>query len=200
MYYHKTSNDYNSRLSRLVDHCKWHHCSTSQRQRTVSKCTAPSSNVTVKCAPKRIPPGVRIFSNESVGSAVIGRGTFGTCFLANLGPLRCKKVHRSEPKYLSYFYNELSMLMQLCHENLPFLYGAYVQGSILMSLHLFTDDGKVKMHYHKILNQLQLWIGCVFFVAHSLLLTIYIPKPFCTMTLKKITLLLKGCLVAFDLC
>ena len=87
------------------------------------------------------------FQDEAVSVTMLGRGTFGTCYLANLGPIKCcKKIHRSEPKWRVYFYNELSMLMLLCHENLPFLYGAYVQKdqpkSILMSLHLFSD-GKV---------------------------------------------------------
>ena len=130
-----------------MDHSK-QYSSTSRCLSRISKYTALSSANILKSAPKSIPPGVRCFNDDAVGSAVIGSGTFGTCYLANLGPLKCcKKVHRSEPQWLSYFYNELAMLMQLCHENLPFLYGAYVQEnhpkSILMSLHLFAGDGKV---------------------------------------------------------
>lgn len=98
-------------------------------------------------APKSLPPGVRVFEDEPAGSVEIGRGTFGVCFLAKLGPLICcKKVHRPEPKLLSFFYNELSMLKELCHENLPYLYGAYIQDdgqkSILMSAHLFIESGE----------------------------------------------------------
>ena len=98
-------------------------------------------------APKSLPPGVCVFEDEPAGTVEIGRGTFGVCFLAKLGPLKCcKKVHRSEPKFLGFFYNELLMLKELCHENLPYLFGAYIQDdgqkSILMSLHLFTESGE----------------------------------------------------------
>lgn len=142
-----TGNEIVTFLCRLVHHSK-QYSSTSRCLSRISKCTALSSANILKSAPKSIPPGVHCFNDDAVGSAAIVRGTFGTCYLANLGPLKCcKKVHRSEPQWLSYFYNELAMLMQLCHENLPFLYGAYVQEnhpkSILMSLHLFAGDGKV---------------------------------------------------------
>ena len=98
-------------------------------------------------APKSLPPGVYVFEDEPAGTVEIGRGMFGVCFLAKLGPLKCcKKVHSSEPKFLGFFYNELLMLKELCHENLPYLFGAYIrddgQKSILMSLHLFTESGE----------------------------------------------------------
>ena len=38
------------------------------------------------------------------------------------------------------------MLKEVCHENLPYLFGAYIQDdgqkSILMSKHLFTESGE----------------------------------------------------------
>ena len=96
---------------------------------------------------------VRLFNNEeiekcSIGAAMIGRGSFGTCYFAKLGPLQvCKKVHHSEPKMIGYFYNEVTMLQNLCHENLPILFGACVQEHhpkcILMSMHSFTNSGDV---------------------------------------------------------
>jgi len=45
----------------------------------------------VSSAPKSLPPGVRVFEDEPAGTVEIGRGTFGVCFLAKLGPLKCCK-------------------------------------------------------------------------------------------------------------
>ena len=112
-----------------------------------------SSGMLVKSFPKSVPLGIRLFNKEeiekcSIGAAIIGRGSSGTCYFAKLGPLQvCKKVHRSEPKMIGYFYNEVTMLKNLCHENLPFLFGACVQEHhpkcILMSMHSFTNSGDV---------------------------------------------------------
>lgn len=72
---------------------------------------------------------------------MLGRGVFGKCFAAKLGHIDvCVKVFRKEPTYAATFPVETSLLSKCCHENLPWLYGVYEEGSqraIIMSLHTY---------------------------------------------------------------
>ena len=61
--------------------------------------------------------------------ACLGKGVFGKWYLVQIGPVSaCLKVFRSERKYLNTFYNEVQILMQLNHNNIPWLYGVCYQG------------------------------------------------------------------------
>ena len=110
----------------MVQKCKQHHSHT-----TVLVAVSKSRNVDLSSSttipngfPKSLPPGVRCFGHQAIKElpTVIGRGSFGTCYMAKLGPLQVRmKVYRSEPKWIGYFYNKASLLMQLSHENLSFL-------------------------------------------------------------------------------
>lgn len=89
--------------------------------------------------------GVRFFHSTEFKifkTSKLGSGVFGKCFLGQLGPLKvCIKVHRREEKYEAYFPREASVLSQLCHSNLPYLYGVS-EGTykiILMSFHGHED-------------------------------------------------------------
>ena len=54
----------------------------------------------------------------------VGKGVFGKCYLVEIGPINaCLKIFRSESKYSSTFFNEIRMLLQLSHCNVPWLYG-----------------------------------------------------------------------------
>lgn len=116
----------------MVQKCKQHHSHT-----TVLVAVSKSRNVDLSSSttipngfPKSLPPGVRCFGHQAIKElpTVIGRGSFGTCYMAKLGPLQVRmKVYRSEPKWIGYFYNKASLLMQLSHENLPFFNGVCVE-------------------------------------------------------------------------
>ena len=56
----------------------------------------------------------------------IGKGAFGSCFVANLGGMNsvCLKVLYAHPKLKFLFYAEVKILLLLCHVNLPWLFGA----------------------------------------------------------------------------
>lgn len=81
------------------------------------------------------------------GKACLGKGVFGKCYLVQIGPVSaCLKVFRSERKYSNTFYNEVQILMQLSHNNIPWLYGvcydATYPRAIAMSYHSFRGGNK----------------------------------------------------------
>ena len=85
-----------------------------------------------------------------VEKQTLGRGMFGRCYLARLGPLQvCVKVFRREKQYVSTFAMEALLLSKLCHENIPWLHGIVSENTvpkmIIQSFHCYTQDAK---QYH----------------------------------------------------
>jgi len=88
----------------------------------------------------------------------LGRGVFGKCYLASIGPMKaCVKVYNADHKYSKFFYKEIAMLAKLCHENLPFLIGYCIENkhlvkSIIMTYHSFcgkSDSVTIYSALHK---------------------------------------------------
>ena len=91
-----------------------------------------------------LPTQVRKLPWSSLGGlkVCVGKGVFGKCYLVEIGPINaCLKVFRSESKYSSTFFNEIWMLLQLSHCNVPWLYGVQYDikhtKAIIMSYHHF---------------------------------------------------------------
>lgn len=92
-------------------------------------CTKPSSHFISTCPP--LPQTVRIIKKEDINNAVkvfyavLGKGVFGKCLHTKLGPHEvCVKVFNNADNSSScHFYNEVCMLSELCHPQLPWLYG-----------------------------------------------------------------------------
>ena len=94
------------------------------------------------------------WSNDE--KACLGKGVFGKCYLVQIGPISaCLKVFRSERKYSNTFFNEVRMLMQLNHNNIPWLYGVVNTGprAIAMSYHSFYG-GNESATVHNTLSKL----------------------------------------------
>ena len=96
-----------------------------------------------------LPPQVRklTWSSVSGGKVYVGKGIFGKCYFVQIGPINaCLKVFRSEVKYSNIFYNEIRMLTQLSHKNVPWLYGVIYNvkhpRAIAMSYHPFCGGNE----------------------------------------------------------
>ena len=106
--------------------------------------------------PTTLPSEVRLLSSsllkKNIGQVIVGQGLFGKCYIASIGPLKaCAKVFRlDEEKYYKFFCKEVWMLLQLCHENLPWIIAACNDScmkAIIMSFHPFRSmDGSVTVH------------------------------------------------------
>ena len=88
-----------------------------------------------------------------VEKQILGRGMFGRCYLARLGPLQvCVKVFRREKQYVSTFAMEALLLSKLCHENIPWLHGIVSENTvpkmIIQSFHGINGKG---CSLHKVL-------------------------------------------------
>lgn len=58
----------------------------------------------------------KIFDDNSLGN-----GAFGQCYLGSVGPLDvCMKVFKHDRDCYVYFPREVHILLQCCHDNLPF--------------------------------------------------------------------------------
>ena len=56
-------------------------------------------------------------------SVLLGKGVFGKCAFTKLGPLEtCVKIYNKGIGD-SHFYNEVCMLSNFCHPNIPWLFG-----------------------------------------------------------------------------
>jgi len=80
---------------------------------------------------------------------LLGQGVFGKCYIASVGPLRtCAKIFKLDQD--KYFCKEARMLLQLCHENLPWIIAACNDSSmkaIIMSYHSFCGmHGSLTVH------------------------------------------------------
>ena len=86
---------------------------------------------------------VRRFDHEEVcidKQNVFGKGVFGKCYLGSVGPLQaCVKVLRKGQQYEASFINEVNVLSQCCHPNIPLLFGIMTTSAgykcLLMSFH-----------------------------------------------------------------
>lgn len=124
---------------------EYRKCSLLVKSSTAPRCgTGVSSGRPVASTADYDITGFRHLSKLDIDidkSNVLGRGTFGKCFLARLGHREvCAKVFRNEPVYTATFPIETALLGKCCHENLPWLYGVYSDGRlkvIVMSLHMY---------------------------------------------------------------
>ena len=71
---------------------------------------------------------------------ILGKGVFGKCYLGSVGPLQaCVKVLRKGQQYEASFINEVNVLSQCCHPNIPLLFGTMTTCAgykcLLMSFH-----------------------------------------------------------------
>ena len=71
---------------------------------------------------------------------VLGKGVFGKCYLGSVGPLQARvKVLRKGQQYEASFINEVNILSQCCHHNIPLLFGIMTTTAgykcLLMSFH-----------------------------------------------------------------
>ena len=84
----------------------------------------------------QLPPDVRRLSASDLHIIphCVGKGAYGKCYFANIAQIQvCAKVFRSDDT----FNNEVYMLSQCCHENIPWIYGIAFTDSkiIIMSRH-----------------------------------------------------------------
>lgn len=98
---------------------------------------------------KTLPTQVRKLTWSSISGlkVCVGKGVFGKCYLVQIGPINaCLKVFRSESKYSNTFFNEIRMLSQLSHNNVPWLYGVQYDikhpRAIAMSYHPFCGGNE----------------------------------------------------------
>ena len=125
---------------------KDHVTKESDRVTCTKGTTICTRNVTV-----RLPTQVRKlswtalkFKDEKV---CLGKGVFGKCYCVRIGPINaCLKIFRSKSKYANTFFNEIRMLMQVSHENIPWLYGMCYDAkhprAIAMTYHPFCGGSE----------------------------------------------------------
>lgn len=111
-----------------------------------------TKGTTIHCqtVPSLLPTNIRKLSWSDVylhDKKYLGEGVFGKCYCVTLGSLKtCLKVFRNEKKYANLLYNEVRILSQLCHENLPWIFGVCYDvenpKAIVMSHHPFCGKQK----------------------------------------------------------
>ena len=117
---------------------------TSSQTSSVSKCGATRPSVPYQQVSSiRALTGVREFSQGDIlvdKSKVLGKGVFGKCYFGSVGPQSaCIKIVRKGPQFEASFTNEVYVLSQCCHPNIPLLFGIMTTSAgyqcLLMSFH-----------------------------------------------------------------
>lgn len=139
----------------LQPHTSHHHSCTKA---TMFQCQAVAScqSLPTNCR--------RLLWNEieiKDKSSSIGKGAFGSCFIAKLGGMDmvCLKVLHADPKFKFLFYTEVKILLLLCHVNLPWLLGACDSDrhvAIAMTYHPFRGEGSSTTVYDALSRDLTL--------------------------------------------
>lgn len=108
---------------------------------------------------REIPSNLRLIAwnelEKCVESKLIGKGAFAKCFVAQLGSLKvCIKLLYAGMKYKSLLVKESSILLELCHFNLPWIHGFCNDSchtAIVMSFHAFCG-ADVSLNIHDALH------------------------------------------------
>ena len=126
--------------------------------RTQTTCTKATTVFTSRSARTvLLPSGVRHLTEADIKHAyksreLIGKGTFATCFLIQMGAMRvCFKKLSADIKYKSLFYTEAKILSQLCHYNLPWLHAVYDRANItaiVMTYHPYDGGNSTSLNIY----------------------------------------------------
>lgn len=131
----------------------------SSRQRVTSTydcCTKPSI-ITHAVKPKTfLSKQIRSipFSAICINKKSIGKGIFGKCYSGHMSthlPI-CIKAFRNDDALMSVFPIEATLMLKLCHPNLPWLYGITEHGSCKMLVLSFHNINGRSCTLHKALH------------------------------------------------